>query len=233
MLTPGFIGKIPSQGDFVHRRLPWEFIDAWDAWMQDSIGATRERLGENWLDYYLVAPVWRFLLTAGSCDNNAWLGLWFPSVDRVGRHFPMTIAVPLPAQRAHPALLLKLEDWLAGLEETALAALDPRMSLEQLDSNLVSQACEIPLDTPLTSSAMHTGTTQVHVIGNPYNPNTLATLLNADPAKGRATAYWHTWGTDCIASTLLISERLLDPASFAACLTGDWRGNGLTPTVHA
>ena len=140
MPAPGFIGKIPSQGDFVHRRLPWEFIDAWDAWMQDGIGATRERLGENWLDYYLVAPVWRFLLTAGSCDNNAWLGLWFPSVDRVGRHFPLTVAVPLPAQQAHPALLIKLEAWLAGVEEAALAALDPRLTLEQLDTQIARLA---------------------------------------------------------------------------------------------
>ncbi len=228
MPTPGFIGKVPSQGDFVHRRLPWEFIDAWDAWMQAGMATARAQLGDRWLEFYLVAPVWRFLLTEGACDRNAWLGLWFPSVDRVGRHFPMTVAIPVPAQQAHPTLLLKLEGWLSSVEDAALAALDPRTTLEQLDNALASLPCDISPDSPHTSNAMHAGPTSMHVIAD---PNMLTGLLSAPPGKGRMTSYWHTWGTDRIGSTLLISERLLDAAAFTASISGDWLGNGLLPRL--
>ena len=37
MASGGFYGKIPSQGDFVTRRLPWEFTSAWDDWLQQGV----------------------------------------------------------------------------------------------------------------------------------------------------------------------------------------------------
>ena len=230
MPTPGFIGKIPSQGDFVHRRLPWEFIDAWDAWMQASMTAARARMEDRWLEFYLVAPVWRFLLTEGACDRNAWLGLWFPSVDRVGRHFPMTVAVPVPAQLAHPTLLLKLGAWLTEVEDAALVALDPRTTLEQLNRALASLPCEFPPDSPHAACSLHAGPTSMHGIAD---RQTLDALLSAPHGGGRTTSYWHTWGTNRIGSTLLISERLLDAAAFAASISGDWLGNGLSPRFPA
>jgi len=40
----------------------------------------------------MVAPVWRFYLSAGLCGPGAACGVFMPSVDRAGRHFPLTLA---------------------------------------------------------------------------------------------------------------------------------------------
>jgi len=93
--TPGFYGKVPGLGDFVSRRLPQAFIDPWDVWLQAAIASSRQQLGEQWLDIYLTSPLWRYALSPGSCGARGWAGVLMPSVDRVGRYFPLTIAVAL------------------------------------------------------------------------------------------------------------------------------------------
>lgn len=232
-MIPGFIGKIPSQGDFVHRRLPWEFIECWDAWMQEGIHSIKALLGARWLDSYLVAPVWRFLLTEGVCAQAAWLGLWFPSVDRVGRHFPLTVAIPLQGRHAHPTLLLRLDPWLTKVEEAALNALDPKLTLEQFDISLQALACELPDDIPAPDPTPHTGPIAVHILDTDANAQQFAELLNARPAHGRATTYWHTWGTERVPTTYLISPNMPGKEYFSACLTGDWHQAGLATRVIA
>src|ERR1051326_5604040 len=100
MLQPaqtGFYGKLPSQGDFLTRRLPREFVAPWDAWLQQGIAASRALLESDWEESYRSAPVWRFLLAPGVCGDAAWAGLLQPSMDRVGRYFPLTIAAKLPS----------------------------------------------------------------------------------------------------------------------------------------
>ena len=54
---------------------------------------SRDALGEGWLETYLTAPVWRFALAAGCCGPAA-AGIWLPSVDRVGRYYPLRAGVP-------------------------------------------------------------------------------------------------------------------------------------------
>ncbi len=85
----GFYGKLPVVGDFVSRRLPNEFIKPWDGWLQSAIAASREELGDEWLNSYLTSPIWRFLLSPGVCGNKAVAGIMMPSVDRVGRYYPL------------------------------------------------------------------------------------------------------------------------------------------------
>lgn len=91
---PGWYGKLPHLGDFASRRLPQGFVQGWDAWLGQGLAAARAALGPLWQDRYLVAPVVRFWLAPALLDGRAWTGLAMPSVDRVGRHFPLTIAFP-------------------------------------------------------------------------------------------------------------------------------------------
>ena len=93
---PGFYGKFPELGDFVNRRIPRSFLDHWDEWLQNAIATSRQRLDKDWLNLYLNSPVWRFALAGGLCGDQPWCGLLMPSVDRVGRYYPLTIAAPLP-----------------------------------------------------------------------------------------------------------------------------------------
>jgi type VI secretion system protein ImpM len=143
MADCGFYGKLPSQGDFVSRRLPWEFTSVWDDWLQQGLQASRAALGPRWLEVYLSAPVWRFQVAPGVCGPQGWRGLFFASVDRVGRYFPLTLAVAdAAADRPALATLSGGEaQWLAA-EDCALAALDPKLAIDAFDLDV--QRLELP-----------------------------------------------------------------------------------------
>ena len=136
--TPGVYGKLPCFGDFVVRRLPGEFTEIWDAWLQRGMAGLRDRLGGRWLEFYRVAPVWRFLLTPGIAGNTGWAGVLTPSVDRVGRYFPLTIAAPVSPSMDPPATLVGLAGWFDRIEPLARHALTVSLDFEHWDLQLRS-----------------------------------------------------------------------------------------------
>jgi type VI secretion system protein ImpM len=91
----GFYGKLPSHGDFLRRRVSDAFVDAWDAWLRECLAASRTALGPRWLDVYLTSPAWRFVCAAGACGPAPVIGVAAPSVDQVGRYFPLTLVAEL------------------------------------------------------------------------------------------------------------------------------------------
>ncbi len=91
--TPGFYGKFPVLGDFVSRRLPNVFIQTLDGWLQAAVSASREAIGAGWENSYLASPIWRFVFSPEICDKNCWAGILMPSVDKVGRYFPLTVSM--------------------------------------------------------------------------------------------------------------------------------------------
>lgn len=128
----GWYGKLPTLGDFASRRLPQHFIEPWDAWLQAAITASRDHLGENWLNIYLTSPVWRFALMPGACTPEAWAGVLLPSVDKVGRYFPLTFALQLDPLAA----IFSAEAWYSALEQVALSTLSIDCSTEDLEQSL-------------------------------------------------------------------------------------------------
>ena len=88
----GAYGKLPALGDFVRIGLGRDFVSAWDEWLQSGLLALSESLGEQWEALYMSAPIWRFSLQAGDAGPAPVSGVMMPSVDRVGRKFPLTLA---------------------------------------------------------------------------------------------------------------------------------------------
>ena len=109
----GFFGKLPSHGDFLERRVARTFREVWDAWLQRSLNESREALGARWLDCYLTSPLWRFFLSGGVAGAASYLGLLLPSVDRVGRYFPLTVAAELPVGLAPLRVARAAAGWFA------------------------------------------------------------------------------------------------------------------------
>ncbi len=137
VLTVGWYGKIPSLGDFISRRLPVSFIEIWDTWLQRIMTTSREQLGEHWLDLYLTSPIWRFVLMPDTCKNTKiWTGILMPSIDKVGRHFPLTIATEIEPSPGVILSILSAQEWYADLEQIALASLDINISPDDLDQSL-------------------------------------------------------------------------------------------------
>jgi type VI secretion system protein ImpM len=84
----GVFGKLPARGDFVRVGLPEDFVAAWDGWCREVLVAARAALADDFSAAWMEAPIWRFLLPAGTCGTLAVLGVWLASADRVGRHYP-------------------------------------------------------------------------------------------------------------------------------------------------
>ena len=148
--VPGWYGKLPGLGDFVSRRLPQDFIRTWDAWLQESLAGAQADLGDRWLECYLTAPIWRFVLLPGVVAQSGWAGIIMPSVDRVGRQFPLTVAIALPSHAAAADAVFEQGRWFAGLEDEALAALDVTRDAEDLERSLGEHpfAAPVPPDAP-------------------------------------------------------------------------------------
>ncbi len=86
----GFYGKMPGLGDFVTRGLPRPLVAELDAWLASGLIGLRS--DPAWLEHYLVAPVWRFVVPHGVWGEAMVGGALMPSVDGVGRYFPLIVA---------------------------------------------------------------------------------------------------------------------------------------------
>nr|WP_314577892.1 type VI secretion system-associated protein TagF [uncultured Pseudomonas sp.] len=131
----GFFGKLVTQGDFVSRRLSPLFVREWDDWLQVGLKHSQKYLGDRWQKTYLCSPIWHFALAAGVCGEPAWAGVMMPSVDRVGRFFPLTVAYGGPDV---PVIERLRRDghWYAEAERLTLSSLEEGFSLEHFDATL-------------------------------------------------------------------------------------------------
>ena len=135
----GFCGKIPARGDFVRAGLPLAFTDPWDRWMERMLRASRSALDAEWLPAWLEAPVWRFALTPSACGPDAVIGLWMPSVDRVGRYYPLTIAA-VASNTDAPALISHGRGLLDAAECAGRKAVEQELAPDQLAADLAAVA---------------------------------------------------------------------------------------------
>ena len=149
--TVGFYGKLPVLGDFISRRLPPEFIGPWDNWLQESFVASRECLGSNWLNSYLNSPIWRFILSPGLCGDKSVVGIIIPSVDKVGRYYPLTITEIIEYSNQVPFLFTSRNDWFKQLEDAALMCLEHNLDVETFDQLIQTIPSFFPSTSPSPS----------------------------------------------------------------------------------
>ena len=241
----GFYGKLPCRGDFLQRRAPQEFVDAWDAWLQEGIHESQQRLQDAWLNTYLTGPVWRFALAAGVCGGGAYAGILVPSVDRVGRYFPLTVIAQLAADECPLATACGSSDWFESAETLVLDALQA----EALDFDTFDEQIALlreRLDTSGTSESARL----LHLLRDSAFPAesprwqlpldaaaSLQSAVNAFAYReiGRAlqpAALWWTQGSDALAPSWLATRGLPEARAFVAMLTGDWAGAEWT-TLHS
>uniref|UniRef100_E1TE93 Type VI secretion-associated protein, BMA_A0400 family n=1 Tax=Burkholderia sp. (strain CCGE1003) TaxID=640512 RepID=E1TE93_BURSG len=145
----GFYGKLPGAGDFVRRRLPADFVDAWDRHFQRAVEIGRRETGERWAAAWQHAPAWRFVLPPQVCGNGSWCGLAGPAVDRVGRAFPTVLAAPCSGDVTR---LFGNPGWFDALERVYRSAQGEAVSVETFDARVV--ALPRPLSDARDASAL-------------------------------------------------------------------------------
>jgi type VI secretion system protein ImpM len=145
--APAWFGKIACLGDFASRRLPQDTAQVFDTWLARGVETSRAQLGERWLNVYLTSPLWRFAFAPGVIDTRWWFGVMMPSVDNVGRYFPLLVTQPCSEAPQDTDGLNQLERWYSGMARAALGTLQPGGSVEQFESEL-AQAPRLPISEP-------------------------------------------------------------------------------------
>jgi type VI secretion system protein ImpM len=223
---PGFFGKVRTHGDFVRRRLPSEFVTPWDACMQQGMLFAQRWFDAQWLPVYLNAPIWCFALGAGVCGESAWAGVLMPGVDRVGRYFPFTLAVPL-ARDAVASWLGGAQPWYDEATRRALSTLDADFVLEHFDAQLDAwgSLTAAPAQTPGSAWRLYPveqvgpaqGTDEVGETEQVGGTHDRFSALLAHYASAGSGAWW-TEGSSAVPASLLGGPGLPDGERFVGLL---------------
>jgi len=225
----GFYGKLPSHGDFLQRGVSDDFVNHWDAWLQDGMARSRSELGEEaWLDVFLTSPLWRFALASGVLGVPVWAGILLPSVDRVGRYFPLTIVAELPPGVLPFELAVAGNGWFDWAETLARRTLeDELVDLNRLESELrESDALLAAVHPPETRldleplAAADAATCWLALGPDGDMGRFFARVADGLAAAREPLGLWWSVGSDRVAPSVLLT-RGLPPASEFRKLLGD------------
>lgn len=202
----GYFGKVSTLGDFVSRGLPDGLVAAWDAWLQQCIHASQQQLGDQWLNHYLTSPVWRFAIAPGILGPEGLGGVMMPSVDRVGRYFPLMIA----AVGAPPLLdwFHKHAGWYDAIEDLARASLDAGFRLERFDGLPEPGVATGPQVAPV-------GGTWRFALDKGVGESVVAAVLQGH-------SLWWTEGSSSVEPLMLVCAGMPRVQGFGAMLDGSW-----------
>jgi len=231
--SAGWYGKIPATGDFITRRMPPAFSEAWDRWLQSAIAGSRERLGGRWRDTFLSMPIWRFVLSPGMLTPNAWAGIMAPSVDAVGRYFPLALASALPSASLNIfATLTAAESWYDDIETIALSAIAPAAVPSAIDAAIVQKPFRAEWlrypegrdDTVPIRSA------KPQMLWVPLGPRSGASapreVLDLAARLAEPTAAWVAEESEMFGRCLLLCETLPPAEQYCAMMDGRWVERG-------
>lgn len=206
----GLYGKLPCRGDFVQRRVSREFVDPWDAWLRECLTRSREQLRGRWLDAYLVSPVWRFALAAGLCGEGAYVGVMLPSVDQVGRYFPLTIMARWEATVSPLMVACSQDSWFERAQALALEALDaPILDFDDFDKKVAA-----------LSSNWYVPTAS----GRSLRSALSIVAFQALERTLHPVSLWWTEGSQDLDPSVMCLSGLPDPGSFVTMLSGESAG---------
>lgn len=234
--TVGFFGKLSGAGDFVQRRLPPAFVERWDRHFEQAVAASREQLGERWREVWHASPGWRFVLAPGVCTESAWAGLMAPAADRVGRCFPMVMAAPLDADSSEgdpfARVLRDGERWFNALEHLFAQAQFHGAGADAFDAQLSTLPSPLVMDRRDTLAVLR-GTDwrtapqwRLPLPAQRQPGAFLHTLWSQAQAVGGNWCLWWTHGAGNVPASVLLTQGLPQPSSYASFLDARQAGAG-------
>ncbi len=181
---------------------------------------------------YLTCPIWRFALAPGACGDQGRLGVLMPSVDKVGRYFPLAAVVGCGRARGSLAVACGLDDWYGEVEALLLATLaETPLELEDFDRRLAALIPSAPSE-PDRDAAGPGGTDgcagprHIRVAADTTLREVLLPLGVAALEGPRPRSFWWTQGSERVEPCLLVADELPPPDTFVALLDGEWRRHG-------
>ncbi len=228
MSTLGFFGKVPLAGDFIHRRMSSAFMNRWDEWLKVNILHSQNTLTENWLPLYSQSPMWRFCIAPGIIDDKAYIGLMTPSVDSVGRYFPLTVVQAVDIKAIPFILSAKANQWFQKIEDLLLDLLEGyEPDLQNFDAKINALHASWITDLPNIPSGVATldkaFNLQLEVSSaNSINHSLSSLMLQNLLDTNKAFSFWWNEGSQAYRPNILMSNKLPVKDHFCALFDGSW-----------
>ncbi|MFY3384138.1 type VI secretion system-associated protein TagF [Paracidovorax sp. MALMAid1276] len=131
----GWYGKLPGLGDFAGRRMSHTLESEWDTWLRAGMDELRALNAEGWTSAFVTAPVWFFVASA-TATRSALVGALAPSMDRVGRYYPLTILAAPPLPGSGLADDPRLRAFFSGARAAIVDARRQTLSAQALDERV-------------------------------------------------------------------------------------------------
>ncbi|WP_020177143.1 type VI secretion system-associated protein TagF [Methyloferula stellata] len=222
----GLFGKLPARRDFIAHAVPRSFLRFWETWLEKSMSESRAKLGAGaWEETFRSAPIWRFWLGADVC-GQAILGAFMPSMDAVGRYFPLTLIAMPDGDVVRPPNVDPRHAWFEKIEDILLSALAPDTSLDTVleeIGNLKNAGAEVAHE-PVAEPKF----------GTPLNDRPALPLaelfavcrLAYQDCSVAATTFWWTAGGEGFRPVGLMRKHFPETRVFTDMLTGHFDPRG-------
>jgi type VI secretion system protein ImpM len=221
-MAAGLFGKLPAKRDFIGMNASRRFLEAWEPWLQAGVAMSKQMLGDGWIETYNRAPIWRFWLGADFCGETM-IGAFMPSVDGVGRSFPLAIFVGEADASLPPPELEPNDEWFAAAEAVLLDALEPGATLEEIAARVGALPAPVLESRQLTDSGFEE-LAEGGVLARDVGEGVPSTFLAARRfGRRRAFAsqtFWWTIGGEGFPTLGLLEVGLPPATRFADMLTG-------------
>jgi type VI secretion system protein ImpM len=220
-VSPALFGKVRTRRDFIAVATPRPFLTVWEQWLQTGMAASREALRGRWNDAFLTAPIWRFWLGADICGAST-LGAFMPSMDGVGRYFPLTyVALAGAGAALAPPEADAQSSWFEQVEDFLLSTLQTQDHAALLEA---FENVAAPVESRRIEDGrvmrLDDGADRIAVEGLAFEPS-FASARVADAARAASYAsFWWTAGGEGYAPCAISCLRLPSPPVFTAMLTG-------------
>lgn len=216
----GIFGKLPQKRDFVALNLPRAVLEPFETWLQSAIAVSRHELGQNWQNLYLVSPIWRFWI-GSDIVTTACAGALMPSVDSVGRFFPLAIIYfAEPGEDIAPPPFDPQDIWYFTVEERLLRVLDPDadVAVERLVEGLSPPQSDLAVPAPMP---MRVKRGSVWRSDGGAASEVLSVLMMADYWDSMAgRSFWWTNGGSSTGPLIYVRNALPDPLFYVNMIKG-------------
>ncbi|SON55885.1 type VI secretion-associated protein, family [Hartmannibacter diazotrophicus] len=218
----GLFGKLPVKRDFIAINIPQPILEPWEKWLQQAVAASRHQLGNAWQDLYLTMPIWRFRLGRKVLGSAA-CGAIMPSVDGVGRFFPLSLlALGEGEQEFALPMADRADDWFEAAEAAMLTALDQEAPAggEAILSGIPSLPPLAPAWPQLADLDQQSVRGALLAEGEDVE-EVLMRLTRADHLEASAArSYWWSSGGDRFGAMAFCCSGLPDPYGFVSMMNG-------------